>query len=560
MISKNSSKTLRKAAVTSKSQAAEVLRLKDELRLKDIELKIYRELGEAVIKRRDIGKILGRLMSYTMKAFQTDTGTLYLVDELRGELAFEIVKGPMARKLKGMRVALGKGIVGRVASTGKPYVSTDLRHDKAWLGIKDDKSQKTMMAVPLKEKGRVIGVIAVINKAGGEPFTATDFKIFASLANHFSIIMERRGIFEELDVRVKQSAALHKVGSLLVSTLDERLVRERAMEAITSLIDAETGSLLMVDKDKKELFFEVALGEKGAKVKDVRLKIGEGIAGWVARYGRALVVNDVKKDKRFQARVDKRSQFSTRSVLCVPVKIKGKTIGVLQAINKKTGDFSDDDKEFFDLFSNQVAIALDNARLYKEIRETFYSTSEALAEAIEKRDPYTGGHTKRVLGYSVAVARRLGMGFEEVESLKLSAMLHDIGKIGIDDAILRKNAALDDDEVGVMKKHPRFGVEILGHVPQLKEVVPGIYLHHERIDGKGYPNGVKSGKIPLMARIIAVADTYDAMTTTRPYRKGLEPEVAIRELKRCAGTQFDKRVVRAFVEAYKNGDISGQDS
>ncbi len=346
---------------------------------------------------------------------------------------------------------------------------------------------------------------------------------------------------------------MNEIGTLLTSTLDEKEVKERAIEAITALVDAEAGSLLMVDRERNELFFEVALGDKGDKVKEVRLKIGEGIAGWVARYGKPLIVDDVAKDKRFLSRVDRRSSFRTRSVLCVPVRIKASTIGVLQAINKRDGSFTGEDKELFQTFANHVAIALDNARLYRKLREAFYATSESLAEAIEKRDPYTGGHTKRVLGYSLAIGTELGFGPEEIENLKLAAVLHDIGKIGVDDAILRKQGVLTDKEIALMREHPRIGKEILDYVPQLKDVIPGIFYHHERMDGLGYPSGVKSGKLPIMARVIAVADTYDAMTTTRPYRKGLTHDVAIKELKRCAGTQFDKDVVKAFTRAYRKG-------
>ncbi|OGQ50800.1 MAG: hypothetical protein A3J24_01675 [Deltaproteobacteria bacterium RIFCSPLOWO2_02_FULL_53_8] len=242
-------------------------------------------------------------------------------------------------------------------------------------------------------------------------------------------------------------------------------------------------------------------------------------------------------------------------MVCVPVEVKGIRIGVIQAINKIGGDFTKADLKLFQLFANQVAIALDNARLYQEIKETFYNTSEALAEAIEKRDPYTGGHTKRVLWYSLAIARHLGMNNDELEKVKLSAVLHDVGKIGIEDAILRKQGPLDERERAVMSMHPKFGGEILKRVPQLSDIVPGMLHHHERYDGLGYPDQLKQEAIPLIARIIAVADTYDAMTTTRPYRKGLSKEVALSELKKYSNVQFDGTVVDAFLRGFDAGEM-----
>jgi HD-GYP domain-containing protein (c-di-GMP phosphodiesterase class II) len=552
------------ARTTVASLRQEVATCRKRLNIMNIELGIYREIGGLVAKGVSRSHILGRLMDFVLKALETDSGTLYLLDPEKKELVFEVVKGKSAKRLKGLRMKAGTGIAGRVAKTGRPYISADLERDRHWLGIKTEEAQKNMLAVPLVVKKKVIGVIEVIHKkgrgrseksSGAGRFTKADLKVLSSIANHFSILMERISLFAELDDRVKQLSTLHEVGNLLISTLDKSVVRHRAMEAITRLMRAETGSLLLVDREKGQLFFEVALGEKGKVLKEIRLNIGEGIAGWVAEHGRSVIVHDVAKDKRFQKRFDEKSEFKTRDMVCVPVKIKGNVIGVLQAINRIDGSFSDDDLRLFELFSNQVAIALDNARLYEEIRDTFYATSEALAESIEKRDPYTGGHTKRVLGYSLAIARHMEMSKEELEIVKLSAVLHDIGKIGVEDKILRKEAPLDSIELAAMKMHPQYGSEILGHIPQLKEVVPGMLYHHERLDGLGYPKGLTNGSIPLVARIISVADTFDAMTTTRPYRKGLPSSVAFSELTKFSGTQFDGDVVNAFIKAFDEGDV-----
>ncbi len=551
-------KTLKKNSSCKAPKKTSERRILHERRLDimNIELGIYREIGALAVKRGNQKVMLQRLMDLVLKALKTDAGTLYLLDEKAGELIFAIVKGSLAGRLKGMRIRADKGIVGRVAKSNKPYVSEDIEKDKVWLGIKSGEASRNIMAVPLHIKKKVIGVIEVINKKRGKVFTKSDLRVLTSLANHFSMIMESADLFKELDEKVNEFSILNDIGNLLVSTLDQKVVRRMAIEAITRLMKAEAGSLLLVDDKTNELFFEVALGEKGEKIKEVRLKMGEGIAGWVAAHGKPLIVKDASKDKRFQGRVDKKSEFKTRNMVCVPVVIKGKVIGVLQAINRLHGDtFTNKDKGLFQMFSNQVAIALDNARLYGEIKDTFYATSEALAEAIEKRDPYTGGHTKRVLTYSMAAAKHMGLSPETLELLKFSAVLHDIGKIGIEDSILRKQAPLDDAEAAEMKKHPLLGADILKHVPQLKEIVPGMLCHHERIDGRGYPNGFSDSQIPLIAKIISVADTYDAMTTTRPYRKALPTETALKELEKFSGTQFDSGVVKAFIKAFQQGDI-----
>jgi putative nucleotidyltransferase with HDIG domain len=298
------------------------------------------------------------------------------------------------------------------------------------------------------------------------------------------------------------------------------------------------------------------LGDQEEEIKTISLNFGEGIAGWVAQHGKPLVVNSPKKDPRFFKGVDERTEFKTRNIICVPVKVKKKLIGVLEAINKKgKGKFDREDLTLLTSLADQVAIALDNSRLYGELEEMFFQTAESLADAIEKRDPYTGGHTQRVTLYSQAIAKYLQLEPFEKKWLKIASVLHDIGKIGVEDDILRKRDQLTPEEFNVIKRHSDMGAEILEHIRQLREIVPGVKYHHEHVDGKGYPDGLKGKEIPILAKIVAVADTYDAMTTDRPYRKAMEKEGAIEELKRCSGTQLDKEVVEAFMQAYQKGEI-----
>lgn len=361
---------------------------------------------------------------------------------------------------------------------------------------------------------------------------------------------------KKIEEKTERLSLLAQLGQILNSTLDHQEVRRRAMEAATRLMKAEAGSLLLIDEARKHLCFEVALGDNEEKIKKITLNLGEGIAGWVAQNGKPLIINAPDQDPRFFKGVDDQTEFKTRNIICVPVKVKDKTIGVLEALNKMGGqDFDEEDRSIFASLADQVAIALDNARLYQELEDMFFQTAESLADAIEKRDPYTGGHTHRVTAYSLATAQRLGLKPMEVKWLKISSALHDIGKIGIDDHILKKPERLDPDEFNQIKEHANMGAEIIDHIKQLRNIIPGIKYHHEQIDGKGYPEGLRGENIPIIAKIVSVTDTFDAMTTDRPYRKALGKEMAIQELKRCAGTQFDHEVVEAFIQAFEKGEI-----
>jgi HAMP domain-containing protein len=196
------------------------------------------------------------------------------------------------------------------------------------------------------------------------------------------------------------------------------------------------------------------------------------------------------------------------------------------------------------------------ARAAEENRELFVGTVKALAAAIDGKDKYTRGHSERVSRISVAIGKRMGMEADELETLRISALLHDVGKIAIDDAILKKPAALTDEEFAIMKTHPQKGYKIMSQIPAMKEFLPGMYMHHEMVNGQGYPQGLTGDQIPLQAKIVSVADTFDAMTIDRPYQKGMELQPALERLRSFVGTRYQSDVVEALVEACGAGEVA----
>jgi len=191
----------------------------------------------------------------------------------------------------------------------------------------------------------------------------------------------------------------------------------------------------------------------------------------------------------------------------------------------------------------------------EENNQLFMGTIKALAAAIDEKDPYTRGHSDRVHRYSVAIAKRLGLSRQDLRNVTVGALLHDVGKIGIEDAILRKPASLSDKEFEIMKRHPLKGAHILSEMPQMKDVIPAMRNHHERWSGGGYPDNLKGEEIPMIARIVQVADTFDAMTTNRPYQRAMRMDAAVARINELSGIVFDPRVVAAFKEAWIAGDL-----
>jgi HD-GYP domain-containing protein (c-di-GMP phosphodiesterase class II)/sensor domain CHASE-containing protein len=231
------------------------------------------------------------------------------------------------------------------------------------------------------------------------------------------------------------------------------------------------------------------------------------------------------------------------------------------------GDFSQriSPKNYLELFelSNSFNLMTDKVEQYiKDLqgaadknRELFLSTVKALAAAIDGKDPYTRGHSERVARFAVAISQRLGLSEDETEKVRISALLHDVGKIGIDDKILKKPAPLTSDEYEVMKGHPKKGYRIMSQIPAMRQFLPGMYMHHERLDGLGYPQGLKGDEIPMQARIISVADTFDAMTTDRPYQAAMTFDEALETINTHVGTRYDSVVVTALFDACKEGQI-----
>ena len=360
---------------------------------------------------------------------------------------------------------------------------------------------------------------------------------------------------EESEAKTSQLETMIKLSALMNSTLEETVIRERAIHAASSLVNCEACSLLLINNNTGGLYFDVATGQNNTEIKNIELKKGEGIAGWVAENKTAIIIKDAQNDPRLYKKADKKSGFTTENMLCIPVTHKQQTIGVLQAINKiGSHGFTKDDARLLYALANQIAVALENARLYGDLKESLYSVVHVLASTIEKRDPYSAGHSRRVARYAVEIGRYLKFKKEDLVNLKLGAILHDVGMIAIPDSILQKQSRLLDSEKEQVMKHVSMGEDILKDIRPLKSIIPIVKYHHEHFDGSGY-YGLAGDEIPLMAKIVAVADAFDSMTNERPYSRCKGFDAARMYMLKQAGKQYDPDIINAFFKsrAYRHG-------
>ncbi len=374
------------------------------------------------------------------------------------------------------------------------------------------------------------------------------------IRDRVTIVLENEQLLSDLHERIDGLNSLIKASILINSTLKLDMLLDIIMNLGMEVFHAQGCSLLLVDEESRRLNFVAVSGAKREIVKNMSLRIGEGVAGWVAREGVPVLIPDVSKDKHFSSRVDRSTGMKTKSIMCVPLKVEKRIIGVMEVVNR-IGDagFTQEHLGLLSSFASQASVAIEKARLYKDLDELFISTIRTIADAIEAKDPYTRGHCERIRTFSLMIARQLGFSEGERKNVELAALLHDVGKIGVPESVLLKKEKLTGKDWEVIRRHPRIGAELLSSIKQLREIVPAVLYHQERYDGNGYPEGLKGEEIPIIARIISVADTFDAMTTDRPYRKALSSEEALQELRKGAGTQFDRGCVEAFLRGYNDG-------
>lgn len=387
----------------------------------------------------------------------------------------------------------------------------------------------------------------------GTPLEGSGGNEIGELARTFHrITQELERKIEELETsRALIKRLLSRIGTAIVSYEGIDNILELIVENASAALEAQMGSLMLVDGEKQELEVKTVWAVNGQQVGTRRMKLGEGIAGWVAKEGHPMrgtcspaalgLINGQAKEG---------------AVLCVPLLIREKPIGVISVLREDPKRaFTEDDELLLANIGSQVAVAIENYRLNLDIERTYLETVMALALAVEAKEPYTGGHTKRVGFYAQKVGEAMGVDEETKKILQHAGVLHDVGKIGIKDDILLKSDSLTPEERRIMEQHSVIGEAILKPVRSLIKVAELVRHHHERYDGSGYPDGLKGEAIPLGARILTAADSYDAMVTDRPYRKRLSVEQAREELRRGAGTQFDPAVVEAFLKILTEKDL-----
>lgn len=347
--------------------------------------------------------------------------------------------------------------------------------------------------------------------------------------------------------RTKELSYIYKIGREVSSSLELDEVLDTVIKSTSEVLSLKVCTILLVEEIiANRLKVLRARGMNLKRIEKEAVGPGEGISGWVWRKKEALLIKDVAQDSRFLARAKER--YYTGSLISVPLEARGKIIGVINGNNKVSGGlFEKEDLLLLKEIAAESAIAIENALLYKNLKQIYLHTIAALASALETKDRYTRSHSENVTRYAVVIAQELGLPLAQIEVIRQACQLHDLGKIGIHDYILSKVGKLSPEEWDEIKLHSLRGAQILQPISFLSGVAELIRQHHERFDGKGYPYSLSGQDIQLGARIMSVADAFDAMVSERPYRKALSLSQAQAELRVNSGRQFDPGIVKIFL-------------
>jgi len=338
----------------------------------------------------------------------------------------------------------------------------------------------------------------------------------------------------------------------LVDIITEAKTLERVLNSLLDLaseiISCEGAILFLVDEKTGEA--DIALKRNiGKKIENkINLQNKKKVIEWALNKGRTIALPDIDEDAEENDKV---------TFVLVPLIAHDKPVGLIDIItDSPEGDITSRDLSLLTILAKQAALAIENVKLYENIKKDQISIIKALAATVDAKDHYTLGHSQKVSEYSVIVAEEMGLNERDTEIIKYAGLLHDIGKIALPDDIIKKPSKLSDQEFVVVQKHPTIGARIIKEIETLSGMVPIVLHHHERFDGRGYPDGLKGEDIPLGARIVHVTDAYDTMVSARAYRDMLPPELAVSELRKNAGAQFDPKIVEIFIASLKKRSVT----
>ncbi len=518
------------------------------------ELAALRSITSIVSQDFNLDKLFREILNKMSKILDMKIGSIYLLDEEEKLLINKAhLNIPSALKDKLTKpIKLGEGWAGKVAQKGQMQIIRDAPASKeVWLETKKA-GLRTLVTFPIKLKEKVIGVIE-FGDYSLRTFSQHEIDLLSSMANEAAIAIQNARLYNFAKKTTQELGVLHDISKTMTNYLDMDKMLNEILGKVLKVLNIEAGVIFVINHKHNSFILRAHKGLSKGFIGDISsMSLNSGtLTAQIVKANKPFYVEDLSIYPTIKQESVKKENLG--GYCGVPIhSTGGKIVGVLIATTHKLRKFTDEEIQLLISIANEMGAAIENSKLYEDLQDVYLRTVTALAEVVDAKDHYTYSHSKYVTNYAVKIAREIGLKDKEIEGIRRACQLHDIGKISISDYILTKKKKLNRDEWKEIKKHPQKGADMLAPLTFLKEpgggVIKLIKQHHERYDGEGYPAGLKGEKIELGARIMAVADSYHAMISTRPYRKAFSQQKALKELKRCSGTQFDPKLIKAFLE------------
>ena len=514
------------------------------------ELETSTTLSAALRKARTRNDLLTVVLEQILELTRTDGAALITLLNT-GEGMVEMANGELVRMI-GVSIPAHLGIFAHVLSTGQIYTTQDLENDPKLYWRDLFKGLQAAVYVPLITEEKPIGALMVVSK---HEIVEMDVRMLDIIADIAASAIQRTVLHEQTEHRVQQLTVLRTMDQAISGTMDLNVLLSALLGQVKKELGIIAADVLLLDKFTHVLEFAAGCDiEKGSPLQSP-IRLGECIAGRVALERKANFFPNLTPEnwKDIRPALLPRPNFSSYYV--IPLITKGQVNGVLEVYHKESLTSDQDWLDFLEILAGQVGIAIENSTLFENLQRSnielslaYDDTIEGWSRALDLRDHETEGHTQRVTQMTVSLAAHLGIMGEELLSIRRGSLLHDIGKMGIPDHILLKPGALSDEEWVIMRLHPQYAFEMLAPIKYLKQSLDIPYCHHEHWDGKGYPRGLVGDQIPLAARIFAVVDVWDALTSDRPYRPAWEKEKVLAYIQNNSGSHFDPEIVKVFLK------------
>ncbi len=529
--------------------AIENTRLNNAARGKIRELNKLNEIGKLLNSTLDLEQILDTIVNTFKEMINIQVAGLLLIDRDRSRLTLISSEVPPESVVEGIQRRLFRSYFLLTGSHVHPADCTvSVEVGSMYQGLIGRDDLLSHLTVPLIMKGEVMGLLS-ISHSEVSYFSKDNLRTLSTFASQAAMAIENARVYRDMERKIKELSILFKGNKALTSTLNLDKILNLIIGLTAHIFISEACMLTLKDDRTGQYITRASLGLDSEREKEAFL-LADELSRRVIETGKRCVISDlVDHPDLNKILVGRNPRY--RSVVFVPLIMKDIVVGALGAFMKRPRRINEDEVNLLYTLGSQASAAIENARLYGFMQDSYIDTITALAAAIDAKDSYTHGHSKKVMQYSVAVSEHLKLPLEERDIIKFAGLLHDIGKIGVSEMILLKKDHLTQEEREIIQTHPKLGSFIIDKVELLKSISPLTYHHHERYDGTGYPAGLKGETIPLGARILAVADAFDAMTSTRSYREAMSVDEALKELQKCSGSQFDPQVVEAFMHVIK---------